>query len=94
MSREPGRLQQLAAMALTLMAMWMMLPEHQRRLLVMRATVAVQRVAGRAARREGHAGMGSELAGRTGDAARSYLTAFHLSRARDRATRILEGMRP
>lgn len=94
MQREPGRIQQAAALALTLLAMWMMLPEHQRRLIMMRITRALQRVSGRAAHAEGRAGMASELAGRPGDAARSYGFAFHLSRARDTLGRALEGMRP
>ena len=94
MGREPGRLQQIAAMCLTLLAMWMMLPEHQRRLILMRVTRMVQRVAARGARAEGLAGMGSELAGRGGDAARSYTAAYQLSRARDYAGRIFEALRP
>ena len=94
MGREPGRLQQAAAFVLTLVAIWMMFPEHQRRLILMRAARLAQRVAGRAARQEGRAGMGSELGGRWGDAARSYATAYQLSRARDYCGRVLESLRP
>jgi len=94
MGREPGRIQQAAALALTLLAMWMMLPEYQRRLIVMRIARGLQRVSGRAARGQGQAGMASELDGRGGDAQRSYRAAFHLSRARDAFGRALESMRP
>jgi len=94
MGREPGRLQRIAALALTLAMLWMMLPEYQRRLILMKTARALQRVSGRAAHVEGRAGMGSELAGRDGDAQRSYRAAFHLSRARDAFGRALESLRP
>jgi hypothetical protein len=60
----------------------------------MRLTAVLQRLAARAARREGHAGMGEELAGHTGDAERRYSLAYSLSRARDACGRALESMRP
>jgi hypothetical protein len=80
-------------MCLTLLAMWMMLPEHQRRLAVMRATRWLQAVADRAAARQGRAGMGAELAGRVGDALHRYQTAYSLSVTRDRLARVYERQR-
>ncbi len=91
---RPSRLQQIAALVLTAVMVWFTLPEHQRRLAAMRLALLAQRAAGRAARSEGHAGMGDELAGRAGDAERRYSAAYQLSRARDAFTRVLEGMRP
>lgn len=93
-SRPPGRAQQIAAMALTLLMAWSMLPEHKRRLILMRTVHLCQRAATTAARRAGHAGMGNELAGRPGDAARHYTSAEQCGRARDALGRVLEGMRP
>jgi hypothetical protein len=93
MGNQPGRLQQLAAMALTLLAMWMMLPEHQRRLVVMRVTRYLQAVAARAAARQGRAGMGAELGGQLGEALHRYQTAFSLSTARDRLAGLYERQR-
>lgn len=95
MDRErSGRLQRLAALLLTLVALWMTLPEHQRQLTMMRLTAFGQRLAARAARVEGHAGMGDELVGHTGDAERRYSLAYSLSRARDTFGRALDSMRP
>jgi len=71
---------------------WFMLPEHQRRLMLMRAAEWARRQAGKAARAEGHAGMADELAGR--DPAPRYGGAFVLASARDWLTRLLESMRP
>jgi hypothetical protein len=94
MDEGPGRLQRLAGLLLTLTLLWLTLPEHQRQLTLMRLARAGQLLAGRAARREGHAGMGDELAGRHGDAARRYSLAYTLARARDRAGQALEQLRP
>ena len=91
---RPDRLRQALAILLTAVTIWMMLPEHQRKLTVMRLTAFGQRLAGRAARREGHAGMGDELAGKRGDAERRYSLAYSLSKARDSFGRALESMRP
>ncbi len=81
---EQSRSQQIAALLLTLLMMWFMIPEHQRRLTVMRVAHGLERAAGRQARREGRLGMGSELDGRLGEADRRYSAAFWLSVARDR----------
>ena len=89
----PGRFQRIAALILSLLIMWGMLPEHQRRLIIMRVTVILQRASGAAARAEGHRGMGDELAGRLGEAERRYSAAYTLSRWRDGAHRVYEAMR-
>jgi hypothetical protein len=94
MDEGPGRLQRIAGLALTLAMLWLMLPEHQRQLILMRIMRALQLAAHRAARREGQAGMGDELGGRPGDAARRYTAAYSLARARDRFGRALEQLRP
>ena len=94
MDEGPGRLQRIAGLLVTLTMLWLMLPEHQRTLILMRAARLAQHVAHRAARREGNAGMGDELAGRAGDAARRYSLAYALARARDRAGAALEQLRP
>lgn len=91
---QPGRVQQVMGIILTLGMIWFMLPEHQRRLILMRITHGAQRAAGRAARREGHAGMGDELAGQAGQAERRYSAAYSFSRARDAFGRALESLRP
>lgn len=90
--RGPGRLEQLLALASTLIMAWFMLPEHQRRLMLMRATERARSLTGRLARAEGYAGMGDELAGR--NPAARYGGAYMLARARDELGRVLERMRP
>ncbi len=91
---RPGKLQQAAALVVSLAMAWAMLPEHQQRLLAMRAVHALRGLTARWARAEGHAGMGNELAGQPEAAERQYGAAYHLSRARDAFGRVLEGMRP
>jgi hypothetical protein len=94
MDEGPGRAQRIAGLLLTLAMLWMMLPEHQRTLILMRGARLAQHAAHRAARREGQAGMGDELGGRPGDAARRYSLAYTLARVRDRAGLVLEQLRP
>jgi hypothetical protein len=60
----------------------------------MRTVHLCQRAASKAARHAGHAGMGNELAGRPGDAARHYTSAEQCGRARDALGRVLDSMRP
>jgi len=91
--RQPGKLELILAAASTAAMMWCMLPEHQRRLMAMRTVAALQRLAARAARLQGHAGMGDELAGRA-QARQRYSAAYHLSRARDAFGAQLGRMRP
>jgi hypothetical protein len=93
MGDGPGRSQRIAALLLTLVMIWMTLPEHQRRLIMMRAVHRLKVAAARAARSEGHAGMANELAGQHGDAARRYGAAYHLSRWRDSLARTLDSFR-
>ena len=91
--RQPGKLELALAVISTAVMIWLMLPEHQRRLLVMRSLARGQALAGRAARLEGHAAMGDELAGLS-QARQRYSAAFWLSRARDQLGTQLDRMRP
>lgn len=90
--RSPGRLEQLLALASTLVMAWLMLPEHQRTLILMRAAERARNLTGRLARAEGHAGMGEELAGR--DPGARYGGAYALARARDWLAGLPERWRP
>ena len=90
--QRPGKLQQALAIASTLIMAWMMLPEHQRQLMVMRALDWGRRQAGLLARSEGHRGMADELAGR--DPSPRYGGALILARVRDELGRAIERMRP
>jgi hypothetical protein len=91
---RPGKLQQALAIASTLLMAWMMLPEHQRTLALMRVTDWARRRAGSLARSEGRAGMADELAGRPDLAASRYGGAFLLASLRDGLAGLLERMRP
>ena len=91
---RPSRWEQVAALIVSAMAVWQMLPEYQRKQITMRALGGVQTVLSRWARSEGHAGMGEELAGHGGQAARQYSVAFRLSLARDKCVALIETMRP
>jgi hypothetical protein len=93
MDRQPGKLELALAVISTGAMMWCMLPEHQRRLLMMRFLARLQVLAARAARLEGHAAMGDELAGLP-QARQQYSAAFWLSRARDHLGAQLQRMRP
>ena len=94
MERRPGRVEQIAAVAVSLVALWYMIPAHQRQLFLMRTAATLRVVAGRLATSEGRAGMRDELEGRPGEAERRYSAALALSRLRDRCGRVLESMRP
>ena len=52
---------------------WMMLPDHRKRLLAMRMVLWTRRNAGRAAFRAGHQAMGLELSGRGENYSLPYL---------------------
>lgn len=91
---RPGRLQQIATLLVTGAMIWYTLPDHRRQLITMRVTLSVQRALGRAARRQGRAGMAEELSGRPAGAARYYATAEHFARASSALGRALESMRP
>ena len=75
----------LAASLITTAAMvWIELPETQRVMILITARTRVRRILHGAARHLGHAGMGSELAGREPSARTSYSIAYTLARLRDR----------
>lgn len=67
-----------------LMVVWAELPPSQRTMITLEARAAAHRLLNRTARRAGHWGMGSELAGHEPTAAVSYSLASRLSRLRDR----------
>ena len=90
--RGPGKTEQLLALLSTGLMVWFMLPEHQRRLVLMRAAERARSLADRLARREGYAGMGAELAGRDPDA--RYGGALLVSRLRDWLAGLPERWRP
>ena len=91
---RPSRLEQIAAAVVSLLIVWQTLPEHQRKLLAMRALDFSHRLLARWAKSEGRAGMTDELAGRPGYAERQYAVTLKLSVARDRVAAALESMRP
>lgn len=68
---------------------WLMLPEHKRKELTMRAALQLQGLSGRLARLAAVRSMGAEL--RTG--ARRYELPYLLSLARDRAQRLYDQAR-
>ena len=90
--RGPGKIEQFLALLSTGLMAWFMLPEHQRRLVLMRAAERGRLLAARLARAEGHAGMADELAGR--DPAARYGGAYVLARARDWLASLPERWRP
>ena len=90
---KPSKWEQLAALIVSALVVWQTLPDHQRKLITMRGLGMAQMVLARWARSEGRAGMGDELAGRGGQAARQYAVTFKLSLARDKITAALESMR-
>ena len=90
--RGPGKTEQLLALLSTGLMVWFMLPEHQRRLVLMRAAERGRRLAEKLARAEGHAGMGDELAGR--NPAARYGGAYVLARCRDYLASLPERWRP
>jgi len=63
---------------------WMELPPDQRAMMLLTARSNLQKFAHRAARRAGHAGMGSELNHWPVPAQAGYGLAYRLSRLRDR----------
>lgn len=90
--RGSSKTEQLLALLSTGLMVWFMLPEHQRRLLLMRAAERARLLAARLARAEGHAGMGDELAGR--DPRGRYGGAYVLARCRDWLAGLPERWRP
>lgn len=94
MERRPGKLEQAAAVAVSLVAAWYMIPAHHRQLFLMRMARLAQRLAGHAARVEGKAGMRDELGGQPGEAERRYSAAYALGRVRDAFGRMYDQARP
>src|SRR5215469_15750814 len=82
----------LVTLAGTAWMVWAQLPEQERYWMRLSVTGRLRRLAAGLAVREGHAGMGDELAGR--NPAARYNAALALSRCRDRLGRALEAMRP
>jgi hypothetical protein len=68
----------------TAILVWMELPPGQRVMWTLETRTWLRKWAGRAARRAGHAGMGSELSGWRQSAAAGYRLAYQLARARDK----------
>jgi hypothetical protein len=90
--RRPGWLEQLLALASSLIMVWVILPEHQRKAIMMRFASSVRHALARFAVAEGRAGMADELAGR--DPMPRYGAALALSRCRDRLSAALTRMGP
>jgi hypothetical protein len=90
--RQPGKLEQALALASVAVMTWCMMPPQERYWIQLRTAQFAHRVLGRLAWREGHKGMGDELAG--GDPWPRYGAAYACSRARDLVGRALEAMRP
>jgi len=91
-ARRPGKLEQFLALLTALIAVWVMIPDHERKHLQMRLTASAHRAAARLAYVQGHEGMTDELAGR-GQASQYYTAAYRLS-LRDTLGRRLDRMRP
>jgi hypothetical protein len=84
-SSLPSQLLMLAvSIAGTAILVWMELPPDQRVMWNLEARTWLQKRLHRAARRAGHAGMGSELSGWRLSAACGYGLACRLARLRDR----------
>ena len=79
----------LASLAYLAVVSWMMLPDHKRRELKMKAARTAQSLSDRLARRAGDSSMGTEL--RTGQ--RRYEVPYLLSLAREQAGRLYERQR-
>ena len=91
MESEPQSLRaQLLMLAVsitgTAILVWMELPPDHRVMLALEAKTRAQKWLHRAARRAGHAAMGSELSGWRQSAGAGYGLAYRLAKARDRLT--------
>jgi hypothetical protein len=73
-------------------AVWLTLPPQQRMWIRLAVAGRVRSSAAMMAWRQGHSGMGEEI--RTGQRSIRYLAAWGLSTVRDRASTMLEAMRP
>lgn len=77
------------ALASLLWLMWILIPEHKRRLLAMQAVAAVQTTARRQACRTGHQAMGHEAT----SGCENYLLPYRLSLLAERAGKVYERLR-
>lgn len=68
---------------------WIMIPEHQRKLMAMRGTEAIRRGAERTACRTGHQAMGQELA----SGIENYALPYACSLVREKAAEVYERIR-
>ena len=97
-SRRPTKAEQVIALLTALLTLaavaWQMIPEHERRLMGMRAVQSLQRLLAGVAVAQGHEGMASELRGRRGEASRFYSAAYRFACWRDQLGVALERMRP
>jgi hypothetical protein len=69
--------------------MWILIPEHQRKLWAMRAAARIRQVTGTLAFRTGHQAMGLEIASNV----ENYRLPYLLSAARDKAAALYEKLR-
>lgn len=83
---RPPLLEMILYLAANLIALWAVLPPEDRRWLIARITHHSRRALATLAAREGHAGMGDELAGRP--PAGRYNAAYWLARGRDWLTEV------
>lgn len=72
-----------------LFLLWVMIPEHRRKLMMMRMAETTRKAAGQAACRAGHLAMGREISG----LGESYSVPLALSVMRDKAAAAVERMR-
>ena len=84
-------LEALLILGVNLASVWAILPPDEKLWLRLRWRSMLDRGLSGLAAREGRAGMADELAGR--DPSARYVTAYRLALLRDRAGRLLEGMR-
>jgi hypothetical protein len=88
METDQGLRSQLLMLAVsitgTAILVWMELPPDQRVMWTLEARTRLRKWLTLAARRAGHAGMGSELSGWQQSAAAGYGLAYRLARARDK----------
>lgn len=90
--RKPGKAELILATISTAVMAWSVMPPQERMWIKLAAATRARRLLARLAWREGHHGMGDELAGR--DPWPRYGAALVLSRARDLIDKTLEAMRP
>ena len=94
MDRKPSLFEMVLMLAGTAASVWIILPPQERYWLKLRIIRLGQQIAAAVASREGRAGMRAELAGRPGEAGRSYTAAAWWSGRRDDLGRALEAMKP